>query len=168
MKKAKLSKSGLRFVCVIVLIIIVAFAVIAVATDGLHSSSQNAQQNERILTGTWEMNKTIARPDFVSDGVSFKQNLAFELPNNHLELSNGWFSIEIVDVSMIYGEGEFQVIFENEDTGGFYVYSTKNAAGYDREEGWIGERFQTISFASERHVSAAFYDWFTANATKVG
>ena len=105
---------------------------------------------EGYLDGTWKFNETLTKPtstsgdyiDYTTNGISYN-SLSFHFPDG-------------------CGPDAFELEVEANHKSIYYSYSGMTPAG------WVSEEYRTISFTSEQQVSMDFWNWFTANATRIG
>ena len=58
--------------------------------------------------------------------------------------------------------------YELQDTGEWLlVYATLGGASEQVDGYWEDDKHRTITFTREQQVSMEFWNWFTANATKI-
>lgn len=111
------------------------------------------------VKGTWRFNDVLTFPTGkIEEKVRFANALAIESLGQNLTRFN--ILVYTDSFNDRYDIIAISINYENDSAEAMTVFATT-------EGGWYDEEFKTITFTEEQEVSDEFYEWFTANATRI-
>ena len=114
----------------------------------------NEEDEYGYLSGTWKFNEIIVSSKSLTEDVEFTSSY------------NSQTNFKFTGISTSVWMNQVDLSYRMPDTGEWLIVFTPLGGGIGEENVWDGD--QTITFTSKQEVSPEFYDWFVANATKVG